>query len=53
MLADYFDCIAGTSTGGLITTMVTAPGENRRPLFAARDINRFYLENRPHIFPQR
>jgi hypothetical protein len=30
-LDDYFDCIVGTSTGGLVTTMVTAPGEDGRP----------------------
>uniref|UniRef100_A0A0D9VUU9 Patatin n=1 Tax=Leersia perrieri TaxID=77586 RepID=A0A0D9VUU9_9ORYZ len=52
-LADYFDCIAGTSTGGLITAMLAAPGHDGRPLFAARDINRFYLENGPRIFPQK
>ena len=52
-LADYFDCIAGTSTGGLITSMITTPGEDKRPLFAARDINRFYFDNCPRIFPQR
>ncbi|KAM3315569.1 hypothetical protein ACQJBY_033981 [Aegilops geniculata] len=52
-LADYFDCIAGTSTGGLITAMITAPGKDGRPLFAARDVNRFYLDHGPYIFPQR
>ncbi|OEL32503.1 Patatin-like protein 2 [Dichanthelium oligosanthes] len=52
-IADYFDVIAGTSTGALITAMLAAPDENRRPLFAAKDVTQFYLENGPKIFPQR
>ncbi|KAF0894935.1 hypothetical protein E2562_004933 [Oryza meyeriana var. granulata] len=52
-IADYFDVIAGTSTGALITSMLAAPDDNRRPLFAAADLNKFYLENGPKIFPQR
>nr|POE91835.1 patatin-like protein 2 [Quercus suber] len=51
-IADYFDVIAGTSTGGLLTTMLTAPNENKRPMYAAKDIKAFYFDNGPKIFPQ-
>uniref|UniRef100_A0A0E0IDC9 PNPLA domain-containing protein n=1 Tax=Oryza nivara TaxID=4536 RepID=A0A0E0IDC9_ORYNI len=43
----YFDVIARTSIGGLVTAVLTAPNENGDPIFAAKDMNDFYLEHCP------
>lgn len=32
--------------------MLTAPGANNRPLYAAKDIPAFYIEHCPKIFPE-
>ncbi|CAN1343691.1 Patatin-like protein 1 [Linum perenne] len=51
-IADYFDVMSGTSTGGLIATMLAAPNESKRPLFAAKELVPFYIKHSPKIFPQ-
>lgn len=51
-ISDYFDVIAGTSTGGLMTTMLVVPDENNRPQYSANDIKEFYFYHAPKIFPQ-
>ncbi|KAK9054081.1 hypothetical protein SSX86_025158 [Deinandra increscens subsp. villosa] len=51
-IADYFDVIAGTSTGGLMTTMLAAPNDQNRPMYSAKEIIRFYFQHAPRIFPR-
>ncbi|KAI7724491.1 hypothetical protein M8C21_024510 [Ambrosia artemisiifolia] len=51
-IADYFDVIAGTSTGGFVTMMLAAPNPQNRPMSSAKDISQFYIEHSPRIFPK-
>lgn len=49
-LADYFDLIAGTSTGGILAVCLLASDVNGRPRFTAREVAELYTENGDEIF---
>ncbi len=46
-----FDMLAGTSTGGILTTCLATPSDdNRTPKFRAHDVLEMYAENAGEIF---
>ncbi len=52
-VADYFDFIAGTSTGGILTSTYLCPASQesgQRYRFSAEEALRFYLEKGNYIF---
>lgn len=53
-IADYFDLIAGTSTGGILTCLYLYPDKKnpQRPLFTAEEAVDLYLENGGGIFKE-
>lgn len=49
-LSDYFDLIAGTSTGGILSCIYLVPGNNGRPKFTAKQAVDLYTEKGHEIF---
>ncbi|MDP1832774.1 MAG: patatin-like phospholipase family protein [Geothrix sp.] len=51
-VADCFDLIAGTSTGGILALGLTRPGEGGRPRYSAQDLANLYLKEGARIFDE-
>lgn len=54
-IGDFFDLVAGTSTGGILTCLHLSPGQTNssgviRPRYNARDVVNFYIQDGPQIF---
>jgi len=49
-LADYFELIAGTSTGGILSCAYVTPNEDQRPKLTAQEAVNLYQEHGDKIF---
>lgn len=51
-IANYFDLIAGTSTGGILSCIYLTPGNNKQAKYSASDAVQLYLDNGEKIFKE-
>lgn len=49
-IAEMFDLIAGTSTGGILALALTRPGHGGTPIYTAEELIGLYVEEGPEIF---
>jgi len=49
-IVDFFDFFAGTSTGGILISILLCPDKNGRPLFTAEEAVSLYMKNGGAIF---
>jgi patatin-like phospholipase/acyl hydrolase len=49
-IGDYFDLIAGTSTGGILSCLYLMPGADKKPKYSAKDALDLYLKQGGSIF---
>jgi uncharacterized protein len=49
-IGDFFDFVAGTSTGGILACLYLVPGEDGKAKYSANDAVQLYLQDGPEIF---
>ena len=51
-VAEIFDLIAGTSTGGILALGLSVRGRNGKPAYSARQMAQMYIDHADKIFPR-
>jgi uncharacterized protein len=49
-IASLFELVAGSSTGGIMTLLLTRPGPNGRAMYTAKDVVGLYTEHGKELF---